>query len=106
MKNFLVRHRAAVSLYSTDEAAHAEAQRLANLHNCPVDLFQNYATVAPKPEPKLHDWPLDEMLDLALSHAKASHRWTCIYGVLHHLKDLGVTTLKVPQIDHEPTPDR
>ncbi len=105
MRNFLVRSRAntsatLTSLHTTDWNAQVEARRLAKLHNCPVDLFQNYGTVSPGvPEPELHEWPIDKMLDLALSRAKTSHRWTCIYGILHQLKERGITTLKAPQSD-------
>ncbi|MCH8851103.1 MAG: hypothetical protein IID41_00460 [Planctomycetes bacterium] len=77
-------------------SAQEEARRIARTEWKKVNVLRVVNTFE-TPTPELYDWSIDQMLNLAMSRAKTSHRWTCIYAILNRLKNDGVTTLQAPQ---------
>ena len=76
--------------------ADTEAERVARLEGKETSVLKVSHTYKP-PMPELYDWSIDQMLNLAMSRAKTSHRWTCIYAILNRLKNDGFTTFQAPQ---------
>lgn len=98
MKTYWMVHvpgRTTTKMHVCSKDADDEAERVSRVEGKETSVLTMHHTFKP-PTPELYAWSIDQMLNLARSKAKASHRWTCIYAILNRLQADGVVTLQAP----------